>query len=244
MTYPSGAYRRSIVVSASADTVTSELEDDFHHFRVSITHDGARVTGVDAEGIRFPWATCPQAADALQPLVGMALSFRSTAVGDVVSARDNCTHQFDLAGLAVAHAARGARGERRYDVTVRDPKNGRRQATVVRSGTEGGLTLDWVVDDNTIVAPPHLAGRPLRGGFLEWAEQTLDADTAEAAIVLRRACYIAFGRRQDLDVYDDAVPLLGIMSGSCFTFRPERARTARRIKGSVRDFTDGRPLPR
>jgi hypothetical protein len=244
MTYPSGAYRRSIMVVASQGAVTSELEDDFHHFRVTITHDGERVTGVEAEGVRFPWATCPIAAQELQPLVGMALSTRSTAVGDVVSARDNCTHQFDLAGLAVAHAARGAPGARRYDITVHDPVDRRRQAGLVRSGREGGLTLDWIVDDNTILAPSELAGRPLRGGFLEWAEQTLGADEAEAAIALRRACYIAFGRRQDLDVFDDAVPLLGIMSGSCFTFRPERARSARRIKGSVRDFTAEPPLAR
>src|SRR5207245_277647 len=113
--------------------VSAELEDDFHHFRVTVAHDGARVTGVRGVGVRFPWSTCPLAADRLAPLVGMPLSVRSTAVGDVVSARDNCTHMFDLAGLAVAHAARvGAR--RQYDVVVADPVDDRRQVTLDRDG--------------------------------------------------------------------------------------------------------------
>ena len=56
--------------------------------------------------------------------------------------------------------------------------------------------------------------------------------------MLRRACHIAHGRMQDLDVYDDAGPLLPIMSGACFTFQPERAPVALRMKGTIRDFTD------
>jgi hypothetical protein len=236
MTYPSGAYRRRILLVSSSNEVRAELEDDFHHFRVTIAHDGARVRAVRGEGVRFPWTTCPLAASQLAPIAGMPLSIRSTAVGEVVSARDNCTHMFDLAGLAVAHAARA--GERRqYDVAVRDPVDGRREATIER---DGDLVLSWVVDRDTILDPPPYAGRPLRGAFLAWAESALEPETAEAAIVLRRACHIAHGRMQDLDVYDDARPLLSFMAGSCFTFQPERGEEALRVKGSVRDFTDDR----
>jgi hypothetical protein len=240
MTYPSGRYRRRIRITAGGRSqlqsgdVVAELEDDFHHFRVTVAHDGARVTGVRGMGVRFPWSTCPFAAAQLEPLVGMPLSTRSTAVGDVVSARDNCTHMFDLAGLAVAHAARG--GDRReYDVVVADPVDGRRQATVERDGEP---LLAWLVDRHTILDPAPFKGQVLRGGFLAWAEAALDPDTAEAAIVLRRACHIAHGRAQDLDVYDDAGPLLPIMSGACFTFQPERAPVALRMKGTIRDFSD------
>src|SRR5437879_282632 len=145
--------------------VSAELEDDFHHFRVTVAHDGARVTGVRGVGVRFPWSTCPLAADRLAPLVGMPLSVRSTAVGDVVSARDNCTHMFDLAGLAVAHAARvGAR--RQYDVVVADPVDDRRQVTLDRDGEP---LLAWVVDSHTILEPVPFRGQALRGGFLAWA---------------------------------------------------------------------------
>jgi hypothetical protein len=164
----------------------------------------------------------------------MALSVRSTAVGDVVSARDNCTHMFDLAGLAVAHAARG--GDRRqYDVLVPDPVDDRRRVTLER---DHDPLLAWSVDHRTILDPPPYAGRALRGGFLAWAEASLDPETAEAAIVLRRACDIAHGRMQDLDIYDDARPLLGFMAGTCFTFQPERGEQAVRMKGTIRDFTD------
>jgi len=251
MTYPSGSYRRRIRMTATpaapqthagpqthaapqTSTVTAELEDDFHHFRVTIAHDGRRVTGVRGEGVRYPWSTCPFAAAQLEPLFGMSLSTRSTAVGDLVFARDNCTHMFDLAGLAVAHAARD--GDRRqYDITVSDPVGHRRRATLDRDGER---LLAWLVDDHTILEPPPFRGQALRGGFLAWAEATLEPDAAEAAIVLRRACHIAHGRIQDLDVYDDAAPLLPIMSGACFTFQPERAPVALRMKGTIRDFSD------
>lgn len=234
MTYPSGAYRRRILLTASSGEVRAELEDDFHHFRVTIAYDGANVSAIRGEGVRFPWATCPLAAGQLAPIVGMPLSIRSTAVGDVVSARDNCTHMFDLAGLAVAHAARG--GDRRqYDVVVPDPVDDRRQVTLDRDGEP---LLSWAIDRHTILDPPPFEGRALRGGFLAWAEEALDPETAEAAIVLRRACDIAHGRMQNLDVYDDARPLLAFMAGSCFTFQHERGELALRMKGTIRDFTD------
>jgi hypothetical protein len=234
MTPPSGAYRRRILITSSANEATAELEDDFHHFRVVVGHDGTHVTGVRGESLRFPWSTCPAAASQLQPLTGMVLRARSTAVGDVIAARDNCTHMFDLAGLAVAQAARGTHLPRQYDVLVPDPVDGRRRVGVSRDGV---TRLTWLVDRDTILDPEPFAGRALRGSFLAWAESALDDDTAEAAIVLRRACHIAFGRLQDLDVYADAGPLLPIMSGACFTFQPERAPTARRMLGTARDFT-------
>jgi hypothetical protein len=234
MTYPSGAFRRRIRIASSSGEATAELEDDFHHFRVTVEHDGSRVTDVRGESVRFPWSTCPMAAAQLVPLTGMPLSDRSTAVGDVISARDNCTHMFDLAGLAVAQAARPEHDPRQYDVVVPDAVDGRRRVTLERDGVQ---QLAWLVDRDTILEPEPFTGQALRGGFLAWAEATLAADTAEAAIVLRRACHIAFGRLQDLDVYADASPLLPIMSGACYTFQPERAPGAMRMKGTIRDFS-------
>ena len=55
----------------------------------------------------------------------MQLSGRCLAVGDWAPPRLNCTHMFDLAGLAVAHAARqaitdigGGAERRQYDVEI------------------------------------------------------------------------------------------------------------------------------
>lgn len=213
--------------------MVGELEDDFHHFRVTIDHDGAHVTGIIGEGVRFPWTTCPLAAEALTPIIGMALSHRSTAVGDATAARDNCTHMFDLAGLAVAHATRG-RATRQYDMFVPDGLPPAGPATLER---DGEALLAWTVDAERILGPPPFAGVPLRAGFLAWAEATLDADTAEAAIALRRALHIAHGRFKDLDVHETGAELLSFMTGSCYTFTPGRAEVAFRMKGSTRDFS-------
>jgi hypothetical protein len=232
MSPPTG-YRRRIRLVGSDGRVVGDLEDDFHHFRVTIDHDGERVTAIAGEGVRFPWSTCPLAAEALQPITGMTLSPRSTAVGKVTAARDNCTHMFDLAGLAVAHAARGAT-TRQYDVFVPDgvPPDG--TATVARDGEP---VLAWDVDMSQVLGPAPFAGVPLRAGFLAWAEANLDAETAEAAIVLRRALHIAHGRIRDLDGHETAVELFPMMSGSCYTFTPGRADVAVRMKKSTRDFS-------
>jgi hypothetical protein len=226
-------YRRRIRLVGSDGRVVGDLEDDFHHFRVTLDHDGERVTAIKGEGVRFPWTTCPLAADSLLPIVGMPLSSRSTAVGDVTAARDNCTHMFDLAGLAVAHAGRGPI-TRQYDVFAPDPPPAR-AASLDRDGER---VLAWDVDTERIVGPPPFAGVPLRAGFLAWAETTLDADLAEAAIVLRRALHIAHGRMSDLDVLETGAALMPMMSGSCYTFTPGRAEVALRMKGSSRDFSD------
>src|SRR5258708_34826169 len=64
-------YRRRILVRATAPgEVVADLEDDFHHFRVTLRHDGHVVESVDAESIRWPWSTCPGAAVPLRALAG------------------------------------------------------------------------------------------------------------------------------------------------------------------------------
>lgn len=225
-----GAYHRRIELSADATTVTADLEDDFHHFRVVLRHDGRRVVAVSGEALRFPWSACGQAPDELAALSGAPLSRRSTAIGEHLVARHNCTHLFDLAGLALAHAAAG-RATRRYDVRVPDRIEGRTHPTLQR---DGRTLLAWDVEHFTVLGPPPFGGRSLRAGFLAWAEEALGTDTAEAAIVLRRACMIAYGRDTDLDRLDHAGQLLPLMSGTCFTFQPDRAPTATRMKGSTR----------
>ena len=69
------------------ETVWGGLEDDFHHFEVTLQHDGAHVTAIDMHAVRWPWATCPAAGQGLQALVGMELSDRSTAVAKVTDPR-------------------------------------------------------------------------------------------------------------------------------------------------------------
>ena len=160
-------------------------------------HDGRVVTACEGEAVRYPWVTCPGATALVGQLAGMPLAPNSTAVGRHADVGEQCTHLFDLAGLGVAHAWAG---RERRDVRDRRPRpfgdldhaagdGARRDATI----------LAWTVDGDTIVAPEPFAGRSLRSGFMAWAEDALDTDTAEAAIVLRRATMISWGRAVGLD---------------------------------------------
>src|SRR5258705_4924460 len=77
--YGEGVYRRVFLLVADEGRVVADLEDDFHRFRVTLAHDGARVTEVRAEAFRYPWSECPGATTALRALEGMPLSERPRA---------------------------------------------------------------------------------------------------------------------------------------------------------------------
>lgn len=233
---PNGAYRRRIrLVATEPGVVVADLEDDFHRFRVTVRHGGQRVVQVGAESLRFPWSTCPDAGVVLHELEGSPLSVRVTDAARHSDPRRNCTHMFDLAGLAIAHAARGAGGVRQYDAELPPPKD---RVARPRLWRDGALLLTWTLERFRCVDPPPFSEAPWKGGFIRWADATLPPEDAEAAIVLRRACDIGMGRGMDLDGYDTAAPLAAIMSGVCFTMQPDTIEGALRNKGVIRDFTD------
>jgi hypothetical protein len=217
--------------------VEAGLEDDFHHFTARLEHDGALVTSVDARAHRWPWTTCPDAAGPLHALEGMELSPRCLAVGTHADPKQNCTHMFDLAGLAVAHAARGGPvgTTRQYDIEIPAAAQSG-SPTKVRCWRDEQLVHEWTLEGRSCVSPEPFAGAPWRGGFLRWADETLDVDLAESAIVLRRACDIGMGRGMDLDAVDRADEMEALMLGVCYTMQPPQIRVALRNKGTVRDF--------
>jgi hypothetical protein len=230
------AYRRRIRLTAPAPgVVVSELEDDFHHFVVTLRHDGAHVEDVRGDSYRWPWSTCPGAAENLRRLAGMPLSRRFTASGRWTDPKQNCTHQFDAACYAVTHASWG-RDRRVYDLEVprHDPATG---ATRARLWVDGELRLAWDVRRDGLVDPgPPLDAAPWKGGFMRWADDVLAEDDAECAITLRRACDIGMGRGMDLDAVPTAKLLPPIMRGVCHTMQPGVVESARRHVGSIRDF--------
>ena len=234
--YGSGIYRRRILVRLDGDQACGELEDDFHHFRVELRHDGSTVIEVDGSGVRSPWTACLEAGDPLQMLVGTPLAVGPLALS-ALDAKQNCTHMFDLAGLIVTHAARGTDGDRIYDIAVDDPAGGTgdRHSRLWR---DGELLLDWHLQDRTVLGPSEWVHVPLWNGFIQWAAKELDAELGEAAVALRRACDIAHGRQGDLDLFESADELGHLMSGICHAFQPHNAPLAIRRKGSGRDFTD------
>jgi len=225
-------FRRRIELAGHQDVqggqVRAVLEDDFHHFRVALEHRGGGVTAVRGETPRHPFTACPGAAPELNRLAGMRLDGIANSVTLHTDATRQCTHMFDLAGLAIALAARGDR-YRRYDIEVPRHVDGCSHARLWR---DGAPVLDWEVDGSTILGPAPYAGVDMRKGMARWALGTLPAEEAEAALVLRRCALISLGRLKDIDQEPHAH-----LTGRCYAQQPERALQAIRIVGSTWDFS-------
>jgi hypothetical protein len=164
---------------------------------------------------------------------------RASAIGGFIDMWDQCTHMFDLAGLAIA-AAYAKRPHRCYEIMVTDrrptpqprrPHTGRCVAELRRDG--GGI-LRWDIDEQDIVGRPEL--RSLLRGFRSWTE-TLPVAEAEACLVLRRCVGVAAGRAVNVDsvVFASEIGLPPV----CHTYRPDQAAMGRRNVGNRRDFSAG-----
>lgn len=209
--------------------IRAVLEDDFHHFRVALRFSNGSVNAIGAEAPRHPFTTCPGAGEALAALVGMPLDPVATAVTRHTDAAQQCTHMFDLAGLAIAAAARRI-PHRRYDMEVPRHVDGRSIARLVR---DDGFLLQWAVHESTILGPAPYSNIDMRRGMAHWAIETLDEDEAEAAIVLRRCALISLGRRLGVQTGPHTH-----LAGHCYTHQPVRAQQAIRIAESTLDFTE------
>jgi hypothetical protein len=223
--------RRVDIVAQPGDgsgEVRAALEDDFHHFRVWVRHHAGEVTAIGGEALRYPFSMCPQACGPLQLLLGMKLDRIAHSVTRQADASHQCTHLFDLAGLAIAAAARGDH-QRRYDIDIGRRIANRTRATLIRDGIE---ELVWDVNGTMIEGPMPYCGINLREGMARWALNTLDEEAAEAALLLRRCTLISMGRAFNLDEEIHAAN-----TGLCYSQQPERAEQALRMKGSTLDFT-------
>lgn len=227
------AFRRRVDIIASTaqgpGEVRAALEDDFHHFRVWVQHADATVIAIGGEALRYPYTLCPQACEPLQQLVGVPLDRVAHSVIRQTDASHQCTHLLDLAGLAIAAAARGTTA-RRYDIQVARRINQRTRPLLVRDNTE---ELVWEVNGTLIEGPSPYAGVNLREGMARWALSTLSPEAAEAALLLRRCTLISMGRAYDLDAQIHAEN-----SNRCYSQQAVRAEQALRMKGSTLDFSD------
>jgi Protein of unknown function (DUF2889) len=226
-----GSLNRVVRTSVGAGAARAVVEDDFHHFRLTLRHDGRAVTALEPETLRSPFSLCAAAGERLDQVVGAALTPLAAEVFRHTEPRLQCTHQFDLAALAIAAAARGH--GRSYRVHVPDPVEGRTHASV---SLDGQLAMSWDVEGYAIAGPARFAGIGLGKGFTDWVTRHLDADQAETALVLRRGVFISRGRtkRVELDRQPHAPT-----SGGCWVQQPERAASALRNVGSWRDFSAG-----
>jgi hypothetical protein len=229
-------YRRRIrLVSTDDHTVVGDLEDDFHRFRITLVHDGERVVNLEGEAIRYPWSACPAAKNLLSRFHGEELFSRCSALATHDNPKSHCTHMFDLAALAIPHA-RSGREQRQYDAFIPEFVERRSTPTLRRDGEP---LIEWHTDRGTITGPDPFTGVSMTSGFIRWAEDSLDDDALEAAMVLRRAWDIARGRGRDLDHMATAAELAPhLPPAPCFTFQPEIVDRSRRMVGTARDFSD------
>lgn len=223
-----GALNRRIAVSSRPYEARAAVEDDFHHFRVRISHDGSLITGAEATALRRPWSTCELAGVQLQRLIGSALWPSAGTVLRYTDQRHQCTHMYDLAALAVAAASQGI-VRRSYEAVVPDRVNGQTEPVLRRDGAEA---LRWQVSGSRLTGPAPFRGLNLGAGFATWVGANLQLEQAEAALILRRAVFISGGRSVDLDRMQH--PSAG---GGCFAQQPERAGQGVRMIGSTHDFT-------
>jgi hypothetical protein len=225
--HPAG-FRRRFRITPAVGHVLSEVEDDYHCMSVSIRHDDEIAHSVKAVLTRAPWSTCPGAVDRCEQ------TFTGVALHAFPASREkalNCTHLFDLALLAAAHAF--DESPLVYDVFVSDPLEGKRRAEIFRNGE---FVLGWFDAKYKIVEPAELAGTSLHD-MRAWID-SLDGAEQEAARVLRWVSLIAHGRIIPMEKQSDA----SRMPASCYTFQPERAAVARRV-GEIRDFSNGTVQP-
>lgn len=229
-----GIYRRCIRIVTSGNEARADLEDDLHRCAVTIRHDGACVTAIRGESIRIPWSLCPQAVQALDRLLGMPLAPHPQAVFRHTDGSQQCTHLFDLAGLAIAHAARGT-AQRQYDIEAPYLREtGPRTLTLRRDGVE---ILHWTIDGTTLLAPEAFAGRDIKR-LNAWADSAFpDPDDYEAIALLRRAVLISKARLHDWDIFPTAADTRH-GTGACYVFQPGTQERATRMVGTAREFTD------
>jgi hypothetical protein len=224
--------RRRVGIDSTGDATRGEvracLEDDFHHFRVRIAHANGKIQRIDGCAVRHPYSTCPLAANQLSRLVNAPLNGLAHSVMRVTNPSEQCTHLMDLAGLAIAAAARSI-ARRWYDVAVPRRIAGRTLATLEKDGIP---MLAWELLDTIITGPAPFQGVSLREGMATWALTHLPQEEAEAALILRRCALISLGRAFDLDAQLHAEP-----TGRCFVQQPQRAAQGLRQAGSVTDFT-------
>lgn len=226
-----GTYRRAILIEGGNGEVRANLEDDPHRYGVRLRHDGSTVTAIEGVALRTPWELCGGAVAQLQRLIGMKLSPRPQAVYRHTEGSQQCTHLFDLAGLAVAHAAR-ATTRRRYDMAVQCPADSEVQEAVLHR--DGAEVLRWSFRRPLVLSPERYAGMSFKRVLVMAEARDMDPDEHEAIVVLHRASFTSVARYFDLDRMKVAgdIPL----RDACYVYQTGRAEVSARRVGSTRDF--------
>ncbi len=228
-----GAFHRRIQIRSRGLETRAALEDDFHHFRVVIRHDKKCVVAARSESLRHPFDLCPAAGQRLEELIGMPLRARVDSLTREIDARQQCTHQFDLACLAIAATQRGDTATE-YHAQVTMGSGGEKLGELELNGK---AVMRWEVKDQMIVLPVAYAGQSITQGFAAYCS-TLPDTEAEAALVLRRALFVSGARWLD----PTEQPFSAGLTGGCWVLAPNRKNSAIRLNNNFRDFNSSPSL--
>lgn len=218
-------YRRHISIVPAAGHIAVDMEDDHHHFGVSIFHDGEIITKVEPRTIRYPWTSCFDAGVLLvKRMEGMSLS-KAAAAEDQ---RQHCTHLFDLFIVGLSHYRDSAPSE--YQITVRDDIGGVKKAEI---RYDDALLLQWNLTD-AAMGDDGITGD--FNAFNKWT-RTLPDHLEEAGRMFRRGVLVSRGRGMEFRNGFSILEEVPNMTGACYSFQPENAENAIAIGGTTRDFS-------
>ncbi len=234
--YGTGIFRRRIYLQSETGQVLAELEDTNHAFRVYLKHDGQQVLAIETEAVRFPYNTCPSAAEEIKKLVGVALDADTITIRQLADPGRNCTHLHDLASLAMAHSQRQEQ-ERVYDVQIPDELDGSATLSVL---CNGHTVHNWQLEmPHKIAASSSFEEGPLFRGFFAWATRYFSGDNLEAALVLQRGYFVAQTRRYDFKNFTGrAAAEDSRRPDACYTYNTGIVEQAFQVENAIRDFTD------
>jgi hypothetical protein len=232
--YGQGTFRRRIKLENCKDQLLAELEDCNHGFRLHLFHDNNIITAIEVETLRYPLSTCRNAGQPLQVLVGCKLTANIGQILKYARPRDNCTHLFDLASLAIAQATRDEK-YRIYDIEIPDSTESSSDLLIRKNGD---IIHHWQARDHNLRSPETLSGKPLMRGFYLWAFKHFQGEELEAALALQKGYFVSRARHIDLDA-SAGMPASGdkYMLGACYTYSPAIVVDAVREANSVRDFS-------
>ncbi len=233
--YGTGRMRRRILLRKQGNKVIAELEDNKHAFRIRLFHDGKAITAMEGEAVRHPLNVCPGSIDLLQQLIGTPLSDNPHALGAVAKPRNFCTHLFDLASLALTHAARDEQ-QRQYDVIVEDERNGVLNVHALINDIE---FMHWAVENQTIQNEGPCQGISIEQGFPRWVMANLKGDERETALVMIRTIFVANSRRIDISNIEGTNLVNTFMpEGICYARQEPQMHEAYHLVGTTKEYSD------
>lgn len=235
--YGTGCFRRLVRTFRVPGRVLVTLDDTHHSMWLLMHQLDGHISKVEACVTRGPATSCGTSALALDKLQGLPVNGDMAAFRERLPPSLNCTHLMDMARWALRNAAGQLALKREVLIEIPDEAGAPVWIKVERDGT---VVHRWSVQDHQVIAPDHLAGKPMMKGFLSWARENFRDEDLDLAIMLQRGVFVARGRRHLVDL-SPPVPLSAApaMRGACHSYSPPHFDTATSIVGYVRDFTDG-----